>query len=125
MATKEPKTLTEAVVYFANPDNFLTYLVARRWPNGVVWPTCGSTNVGFIESRRMLQCRTRHAKAQFSVKLGTILEDSPLGLDKWLPAVWMLASNRNGISSWELHRAIGVTQKTAWFMLHRVRLGMQ
>ena len=125
MATKEPVTLTEAVVYFANPDNCLTYLVARRWPNGVACPTCGSTNVGFIESRRMFQCRTRHAKSQFSVKLGTILEDSPLGLDKWLPAVWMLASNRNGISSWELHRAIGVTQKTAWFMLHRIRLAMQ
>jgi transposase-like protein len=125
MATKDPVTLTEAVVYFADPDNCLTYLVARRWPNGVACPTCGSTNVGFIESRRMFQCRTRHPKAQFSAKLGTILEDSPLGLDKWLPAVWMLASNRNGISSWELHRAIGVTQKTAWFMLHRIRLAMQ
>jgi transposase-like protein len=125
MATKEPVTLTEAVVYFSDPDNCLTYLVARRWPNGVACPTCGSTNVGFIESRRMFQCRTRHPKAQFSAKLGTILEDSPLGLDKWLPAVWMLASNRNGVSSWELHRAIGVTQKTAWFMLHRIRLAMQ
>src|SRR5262249_18549433 len=81
--------------------------------------------VGFIASRRMFQCRTRHPKAQFSVKLGTILEDSPLGLDKWLPAAWMIASNRNGISSWELHRAIGVTQKTAWFMLHRAGLAMQ
>src|SRR5205085_2225407 len=121
----EPKTLAEAVVYFANQDNCLNYLVARRWPNGVTCPTCGSDNVGFISSRRMWQCRTRHPKAQFSVKLGTIFEDSPLGLDKWLPAMWMIASDRNGISSWELHRALGVTQKTAWFMLHRIRLAMQ
>lgn len=120
-----PKTLTEAVVYFTNPDNCLTYLAARRWPNGVTCPTCGSGNVGFIASRRVWQCKTRHPKAQFSVKLGTIFEDSPLGLDKWLPAMWMIASNRNGISSWELHRALGVTQKTAWFMLHRIRLAMQ
>src|ERR1700730_2893518 len=121
----EPKTLQEAVVYFQNPDNCIAYLVARRWPNGVICPTCGSKNVGFIASRRMFQCKTRHPKAQFSVKLGTILEDSPLGLDKWLPAIWLIASNRNGISSWELHRAIGVTQKTAWFMLHRARLALQ
>jgi transposase-like protein len=73
----------------------------------------------------MWQCKTRHAKAQFSVKLGTIFEDSPLGLEKWLPAMWMIASDKNGISSWELHRALGVTQKTAWFMLHRIRLAMQ
>jgi transposase-like protein len=126
MATApEPKTLSEAVVYFANPDNCLNYLVARRWPNGVICPTCGSKDVGFVASRRVWQCRTRHPKAQFSVKLGTIFEDSPLGLDKWLPAMWLIASNRNGISSWELHRAIGVTQKTAWFMLHRIRLAMQ
>ena len=121
----EPTTLTEAVVYFQDPDNCLNYLVARRWPKGVVCPACGSANVGFIASRRMWQCKTRHPKSQFSVKLGTIFEDSPLGLDKWLPAMWMIASNRNGISSWELHRALGVTQKTAWFMLHRIRLAMQ
>src|ERR1019366_3286202 len=125
MATSEPVTLMEAVVYFTNPDNCLSYLVARRWPNGVACPTCGSTNVGFIESRRMFQCRTRHPKAQFSIKAGTVFEDSPIGLDKWLPAVWMIAGAKNGISSWELHRAIGVTQKTAWFMLHRIRLAMQ
>jgi len=124
--SKEPDTLTQAVVYFANPDNCVDYLAKRRWPKGQpVCPTCGSTNIGYIASRRMYQCKTRHAKAQFSIKLGTIFEDSPLGLDKWLPAMWMIASNRNGISSWELHRAIGVTQKTAWFMLHRIRLAMQ
>ena len=123
--THEPDTLQEAVLYFANPDNCLTYLVARRWPSGVVCPTCGSKDVGFIASRRMFQCKTRHPKAQFSAKLGTIFEDSPLGLEKWLPAMWIISSNRNGVSSWELHRAIKVTQKTAWFMLHRIRLAMQ
>src|SRR5271170_473642 len=121
-----PKTLQEAVVFFQDADNCLHYLADRRWPNGIpVCPTCGSTDVGFIASRRVWQCKTRHKKAQFSVKLGTIFEDSPLGLDKWLPAMWMIASDRNGISSWELHRALGVTQKTAWFMLHRIRLAMQ
>jgi len=121
-----PKTLIEAVAFFQNPDNCISFLVAKRWPNGVViCPTCGSDKVGYIASRRMFQCKTRHPKAQFSIKLGTIFEDSPLGLDKWLPAMWMIASNRNGISSWELRRAIGVTQKTAWFMLHRIRLAMQ
>ena len=122
----EPETLVEAVVYFQNPDNCIRYLAAHRWTDGVpVCPTCGSKDIGFVASRRMFQCKTRHPKAQFSIKLGTIFEDSPLGLDKWLPAMWMIASNRNGISSWELHRAIKVTQKTAWFMLHRIRLAMQ
>lgn len=122
----EPETLIEAVVYFQNPDNCIGYLAAKRWSDGVpVCPTCGSKDIGFIASRRMFQCKTRHQKAQFSIKLGTIFEDSPLGLDKWLPAMWMIASNRNGISSWELHRALKVTQKTAWFMLHRIRLAMQ
>jgi transposase-like protein len=123
---QEPAILTEAVVYFASPDNCLAYLAARRWPDDVViCPRCGSKDVGFIASRRIWQCKTRHALAQFSIKVGTIFEDSPLGLDKWLPAMWMIASDRNGISSWELHRALGVTQKTAWFMLHRIRLAMQ
>lgn len=121
-----PDTLQEAVIYFADADNCLNYLAGKRWPNGeAVCPTCGSKNVGFIASRRMWQCKTRHPKAQFSVKLGTIFEDSPLPLEKWMPALWMIASNRNGISSWELHRALKVTQKTAWFMLHRIRLAMQ
>src|ERR1017187_10554929 len=122
----DPETLLDAVVYFKYPDNCIRYLAAHRWNDGIpVCPTCGSKNVGFIASRRMFQCKTRHPKAQFSIKLGTIFEDSPLGLDKWLPAMWMIASDRNGISSWELHRAIKVTQKTAWFMLHRIRLAMQ
>ena len=123
--SNEPKTLTAAIRYFADPDNCLNYLVARRWPEGVSCPTCGRSDVSFIAARRVWQCKTRHPKAQFSIKVGTIFEDSPLGLDKWLPTVWMIANCKNGVSSWEIHRSIGVTQKTAWFMLHRIRLAMQ
>src|SRR5580765_1649680 len=122
---KEPNTLQEAIRYFSNPDNCIAYLVARRWPNGIVCPTCDSTNVGYIASRRMFQCKTRHPKAQFSIKVGTIFEDSAIGLDKWLTAMWMVANCKNGISSYEVHRALGITQKTAWFMLQRIRLAMQ
>lgn len=122
---QEPKTLTDAVVYFQNPDNCIDYLALRRWPKRVTCPTCGRTDVSYVPSRHLWQCKTRHPKAQFSIKTGTILEDSPLGLDKWLPVMWMVANCKNGVSSWEIHRALGVTQKTAWFMLHRIRLGMQ
>jgi transposase-like protein len=125
MSSKEPATLQQAIVYFSDPDNCLNYIVARRWPNGVECPRCGSKRVTFMASRRVWQCKTRHDRAQFSVKVGTIFEDSPLGLDKWLPSVWLIANCKNGVSSWEIHRALGVTQKTAWFMLHRVRLAMQ
>ena len=127
MATvNEPKTLIEALVHFTDQDNCLTYLASRRWPTGVViCPRCGSDSVGFVASRRVWQCKTRHQLSQFSIKVGTIFEDSPLGLDKWLPTLWMIGNDKNGISSWELHRALGVTQKTAWFMLHRIRLAMQ
>ena len=120
-----PRTLIEAVKYFANPDNCREYLVARRWPNGVTCPTCGSSDIYFDKTRQGWICKTRHPRRKFSLKTGTIFEDSPLGLDKWLPTVWMIANCKNGVSSWEIHRAIGVTQKTAWFMLHRVRLTMQ
>lgn len=121
----EPRTLKDAVVYFSDPDDCLNYLVKRRWPKGVLCPTCGSGKVSFVAKRRVWQCKTRHPKCQFSVKVGTIFEDSALGLDKWLPTVWMITNCKNGISSWGIHRAIGVTQKTAWFMLHRIRLAMQ
>ncbi len=121
----EPKTLQSAIVYFANPDNCLNYLVERRWPEGVTCPTCGSDAVTFMPKRRIWQCKARHPKAQFSVKVGTIFEDSAIGLDKWLCAMWMLANCKNGVSSWEIHRSIGVTQKSAWFMLQRLRLALQ
>jgi transposase-like protein len=121
----EPKTLQEAIIYFSDPDNCLNYLVAKRWPNGVVCPTCGSDRVKFNASRRVWQCSSHHARRQFSVKVGTIFEDSAIGLDKWLAAVWMLTNCKNGISSYEVGRDLGVTQKTAWFMLHRIRLALQ
>lgn len=121
----EPKTLQDAIIYFSDADNCVSYLVARRWPNGVVCPSCGSKNVSYIASRRVWQCKTRHPKAQFSVKVGTIMEDSALGLDKWLVAIWMQSNMKNGVSSWELHRSLGITQKCAWHMLHRVRLALQ
>ena len=121
-----PRTLLEAVKYFADPDNCLEYLKVRRWPKGIVsCPACGNTHVRFDRKRRVWTCNTKHARRQFSIKVGTIFEDSPLGLDKWLPTVWMIANCKNGVSSWEIHRALGVTQKTAWFMLHRIRLAMQ
>jgi transposase-like protein len=121
----EPKTLQQAINYFADPDNCLNYLIARRWKDGVVCPTCESKNVSFVASRRVWQCKTRHPKSQFSIKVGTIFEDSPIGLDKWLTAMWMVANCKNGVSSWEMHRTLGVTQKSAWFMLQRIRLAMQ
>ena len=125
MGTPLPRTLIEAVSYFADPDNCREYLVARRWPNGVTCPTCGSSSVYFDRSRNGWECKTRHPQRKFTLKTGTIFEDSPLPLSKWLPAVWMIANMKNGVSSWELHRAIGVTQTTAWFMLQRIRLAMQ
>jgi transposase-like protein len=122
----EPKTLQAAIEYFANPDNCLKTLVARRWTNGVVvCPTCGSTEVHFLSTRRLWECKSKHTKKQFSIKVGTIFEDSPLGLDKWLCAMWLIVNCKNGISSYEVGRDLGVSQKSAWHMLHRIRLAMQ
>src|SRR5207253_1598033 len=118
-----PNSLTEAIRYFADPDTSLTFLASLRWPKGVTCPACDGKDPGFLKTRRIWKCR--ECGRQFSVKLGTIFEDSPIGLDKWLPALWMLANSKNGISSYELARALGVTQKTGWFMLHRIRLAMQ
>jgi transposase-like protein len=120
----DPKTLQEAILTFANPDNCVAYMLERRWPNGVVCPTCGRTDAAWVAKRRVWQCKSRHAKRSFSAKVGTVMEDSPVGLDKWLLARWMVANCKNGVSSWEMHRAIGVTQKTAWFLLHRIRLAL-
>jgi transposase-like protein len=122
---KEPQTLQEAILYFGDPDNCLNYMVKHRWPEGVVCPTCGRKDATFLKNQRKWQCRSHHAQRQFSAKTGTIFEDSPLGLDKWLTAVWMITTAKNGVSSYEIHRAIGVTQKTAWFMMHRIRKAMQ
>jgi transposase-like protein len=127
MATRNtlPTTLLEAVKYFAVQENCLSYLVSRRWPKGVTCPTCGSHSVYFDKTRQGWICKTKHLGRKFSLKTGTIFEDSPLGLDKWLPAVWMISGAKNGISSHELGRALGITQKSAWFMLHRIRLAQQ
>jgi transposase-like protein len=121
----EPPSLRDAIVYFSDLANCLAYMVAKRWPDGVSCPTCGSTHVGFLANQQRWQCSSRHPKRQFSIKTGTIFEDSPLGLDKWLPCVWLITNCKNGVSSWEVARALDVTQKTAWFMLHRARLAMQ
>ncbi|MGH9598845.1 MAG: IS1595 family transposase, partial [Terracidiphilus sp.] len=123
--SREPQTLQDAIRYFANPDRCIAYLAERRWPDGVaVCPTCGRRDVAYVPARRVWQCKSRHPKCQFSIKVGTIFEDSPIALGSWLTAMWMIANCKNGVSSWEIHRAIGVTQKTAWFMLHRIRRAM-
>jgi hypothetical protein len=120
----EPTTLQEAIVYFADPVNCREYLVARRWPDGVICPKCGSRNVLFMEKYNRWHCREKHEAPQFTLKTGTVMEDSPISLSKWLPVMWLLVNCKNGISSYEVHRAVGVTQKSAWFMLHRIRTAM-
>jgi transposase-like protein len=121
----EPKSLQEAILYFANPANCREYLAARRWPDGVICPRCGKSNVLFLEKYNRWHCREKHDAPQFTLKTGTIFEDSPISLDKWLTAMWMIVNCKNGVSSWEIHRSLRVTQKTAWFMLHRIRLSLQ
>jgi transposase-like protein len=123
----EPTSLQEAIIYFADPDNCREYVGRRRWPNGVTCPTCGCKDVIFLANQNRWQCRNKHSKRQFSLKTGTIYEDSPLGLDKWLTATWLVTNCKNGVSSCEIARALNITQKSAWFMDHRIRvsLGME
>jgi len=122
----KPKTLQEAIKHFASPDNCLAFMVRLRWHDGkVICPTCGREDAVFLKNQRKWQCKNVHNHRQFSVKVGTIMEDSALPLDKWLVAIWMIANCKNGVSSYEISRALGVTQKSAWFMLHRIRLAMQ
>jgi transposase-like protein len=126
VAATSPRTLQDAIVYFSNPETCLAEMIRFRWPDGVVQcPTCGSDKVTFLKSRRVWECSEKHAKRQFSVKIGTVMEDSAIGLNKWLVSMWLIANAKNGISSYELARAIGITQKSAWFVLHRIRLAMQ
>ncbi|HEV3041333.1 MAG TPA: IS1595 family transposase [Candidatus Angelobacter sp.] len=120
-----PKTLLQAIRYFANIDNCIKFLVSLRWPDGVTCPTCGSKDVSFLSTRRIWKCKNAHSQRQFSIKVGTIFEDSPIPLDKWLSAMWMICNDKNGISSYEIHRALAITQKSAWFLLHRLRVTMQ
>jgi transposase-like protein len=122
---KEPKTFQEAILYFADRNRCIDYLALRRWPDGKpVCPVCNRTDAKFLANQGRWQCKTVHHHRQFSVKVGTVMEDSAIPLEKWMPAIWAIVNDKNGISSWELHRALGITQKSAWFMLHRIRLGM-
>ena len=121
-----PKTLQEAIQHFSDYENCKRFMVALRWSDGKVkCPRCGSGHVAYLEKARLWKCYSKHERPKFSLKTGTVFEDSPLGLEKWLPVMWMLVNAKNGVSSWEIHRAMGVTQKTAWFMLQRCRLALQ
>jgi transposase-like protein len=124
---KEPESLQQAIVYFADMDNCIAYLSVRRWPDGrLVCPNCGCESVSaFNPKRKTWKCAVHHPKREFSVKVGTLFEESPIGLDKWLTATWTLTNCKNGISSYEIARALKVSQKTAWFMLHRIRMALQ
>jgi transposase-like protein len=120
-----PQTLQQAILYFSDYANCHKAVSEIRWPDGVVrCPHCGSENVTYLENARVWKCYARHPKAKFSLKVGTLFEDSAIGLEKWLPALWLVVNCKNGISSYELARALGVTQKTAWFMLSRLRMAL-
>lgn len=125
MELKTPKTLVEAIRYYADPAVAEAYMVSKRWPDGVTCPHCGAVKVYRLEKQRRWKCSGKHEQRQFSVKTNTVMEDSPLSLDKWLTATWLIVNAKNGISSYEIHRALGVTQKTAWFLLHRIRLALK
>lgn len=121
-----PKTLQQAIRFFSDDFVCIEVIAKMRWVDGeAICPKCGGADNTFMQSRKVWQCKNKECKKQFSVKVGTIFEDSAIGLDKWLMAMWLLANAKNGISSYELHRGIGITQKSAWFVLHRVRLAMQ
>jgi transposase-like protein len=117
-----PSNLMEAIRYFADPDVCVDFVASLRWADGPVCPTCEGTEHSYLTTRRLWKCKS--CNRQFSVKVGTIFEDSALSLDKWLCAIWLIANSKNGVSSHELARSIGTTQKSAWFMLHRIRLAM-
>lgn len=118
-----PKTLLEAIRYFSDADNALNFMAELRWPDGIVCPHCSGSEVTFLKTRRIWKCKS--CRKQFSIKTGTILEDSPIGLDKWLAAIWIIVNSKNGVSSYELHRSLGITQKSAWFLSHRIRLALK
>jgi transposase-like protein len=120
-----PRTLQEAILYFADYDRCREFLMDLRWPDGkVACPKCGSEHVVYLSKARAWKCYGKHFAPKFTLKTGTIFEDSPLGLDKWLAALWLLVNAKNGISSCEIARAIGITQKSAWFMAHRLRFAL-
>lgn len=120
--TNVPQTLQQAIIHFSDPAVCIEFLKNLRWPDGVTCPYCNGKEHSYIKTTRVWHCKA--CKKRFSIKVGTVMEDSPIPLQKWLPCFWLITSAKNGISSYEIHRALGVTQKTAWFMLHRVRLAM-
>ncbi|HZR33318.1 MAG TPA: IS1595 family transposase [Terriglobales bacterium] len=123
MDEKKPKSLRDAIRYFGNEDNCIRTVAEMRWPNGIVCPACGHKEHYYLENQRRWKCK--ECWKQFSAKVGSIFEDSPIPLDKWLIALWMLVNCKNGISSYEVARDLGITQKSAWFVLHRLRLALQ
>lgn len=119
----KPKTLQQAIQYFKDEQTCIDAVVALRWPDGPICPKCGHNQHYYLATQRRWKCK--QCKKQFSVKVGTIFEDSPIPLEKWLIALWMLVNCRNGVSSYELGRSLGMTQKSAWFVLHRLRLALR
>src|ERR1700739_3442592 len=121
-----PKTLQQAIQFFSDFENCRRFMISVRWEDGVVrCPACNSDKVTYLANAKVYRCYGDHPKQKFSLKVGTIFEDSPLPLEKWLPAVWLICGAKNGVSSYEIHRALGVTKKSALFMSHRIRLAMQ
>jgi transposase-like protein len=118
-----PKTLAEAIRYFADDKNCIRVVADMRWPNGPSCPACGHLQHYWLDTQKRWKCK--ECWKQFSVKVGTIFEDSPIALDKWLIALWMLVNCRNAVSSYEVARDLGVSQKAGWFMLQRLRLALQ
>src|ERR1700676_5473292 len=116
-----PKTLLEAVKFYSDFEHCRAVIVEARWPDGIVrCPACNSDHVTYLANARVWKCYNKHPRPKFSLKVGTIFEDSPLGLDKWFCAMWLIANCKNGVSSYEIHQALKVTQKTAWVMDHRI-----
>ena len=124
-AQEFPKHLLEATRYFSNPDVCVEFVASIRWPNGITCPHCEGTKLSFLTSRRLWKCMAKDCHAQFSVKTGGIFESSSVALDKWLTAVWLVVNSKNGVSSYEIMRYLGVTQMTGWYMLHRIRLALK
>ncbi|HEY3706022.1 MAG TPA: IS1595 family transposase [Terracidiphilus sp.] len=120
-----PKSLMQAVRYFADADVCVEFVAGMRWPNGASCPHCSGAKVSYLKTRRIFKCMAKDCHKQFSAKTGSIFEDSPIPLDKWLTAVWLVVNCKNGVSSYEIARDLNVTQKSAWFMLHRIRLALQ
>src|SRR5438477_1092848 len=122
---KAPKTLQEAIPHFAEFENCKSFMISLRWPDGIVkCPRCQSEKIFWIEKERVWKCYGKHDHAKFSLKTGTVMEDSPISIDKWLAALWLVVNCKNGVSSCEVARDLGITQKSAWFLDHRIRMAL-